>query len=370
MPANVSRSPAQSSARGARAEQDAAADGRNRTSKEGEIMYSSRTWVFGSLSALVLAACSATSPPPVLQSLPQGRQITASVRADVRFGLTAAHIAASRAARGPGYERAAKTKPTLFVSDIDSDMIRLFPANQKNPTQDGSITSGIDLPVNDAVDKQGTLYVANNGNSSVTEYPLGQTSPSVTLSGGMLVFPNGIAVGKTGTVYVTSGAYAGQCYVLVYTKGKSSPKAQINGFDLPVGLALDKNGNLYVGDAIANKVWKVTKGSTTPTDLGLNGLSDPTGVAIDRNNDLWVANDQNNTALGFHLGQTSAFATITSGLQGPYSIAFGASGRLFIGNSLHYPGSVAGFKKGATSPYESISVANPAGVAVHPRPNP
>ncbi len=190
----------------------------------------------------------------------------------------------------------------------------------------------------------------------------------MTLSGGQLVYPNGIAVDNEGTVYVTSGATAGSCYVLVYPKGASSPSEQINGFDLPVGLAIDKSGNLYVGDDLQNAVWEVPKGSTTPSKLSLNGLDDPVGVAIDSSNNLWVANNVNSTVLGFHLGDSSAFATITSGLSGPYSIAFEKTGTLFVGNSLHYPGDVAGYKSGSTTPFESISVANPAGLAVYPKP--
>jgi hypothetical protein len=331
-------------------------------------MRSRLSLLVSSLVVPVLAACAYTSSTSPAQLTPHSRQMAPSVRADVRFGLTPKEIQSAKAARGTGYLRGAGTQATLFVSDIDTDAIRLFPANEKNPTQSGSITDGINLPVNAAVDSHGTVYVANNGNSTVTEYPLGQTSPSVTLSGVQLIYPNGIAINKKGTVYVTSGATVGQCYVLVYPKGSSSPSVQINGFDLPVGLAIDKDGNLYVGDALQNVVWEVPKGSTTPSSLNLSGLSDPTGVAIDPANNLWVSNDQNNTVLGFHLGDTSPFSTITAGLTGPYTLAFERSGKLFVGNSLHYPGNVAGFKKGATTPFESIGIPNPTGLAVYPRP--
>ncbi|MGA7356079.1 MAG: SMP-30/gluconolactonase/LRE family protein [Candidatus Cybelea sp.] len=320
----------------------------------------------GALVVPFVAACASQSATTPAQA--PASAAAQSVRADVRFGLTPKQIESADARRGNGYLHAAKHKATLFVSDLDADAIRLFPANKKNPKQNGSITTGINLPINVAVDPHGMLYVANNGNSTVTEYPFGKTSPSVTLSGTQLVFPNGIAVDNKGTVYVTSGATAGSCYVLVYPKGASTPSEEINGFDLPVGLAIDKGGNLYVGDALQNVVWKVPKGSTTPSKLSLSGLDDPVGVAIDPKNNLWVANNQNNSVLGFHLGDTSSFVTITSGLLGPYSIAFEKTGTLFVGNSLHYPGNVAGYKSGSTTPFESISVGNPAGLAVYPKP--
>jgi len=320
----------------------------------------------GALVVPFVAACASQSATTPVQA-PEGAPVQ-SVRADVRFGLTPKQIESADARRGNGYLHRTKRKATLFVSDIDSDAIRLFPANKTNPKQIGSITTGIDLPVNAAVDLHGMLYVANNGNSTVTEYPFGATSPSVTLSGGQLVYPNGIAVDNKGTVYVTSGATAGSCYVLVYPKGASTPSEQIDGFDLPVGLAIDKSGNLYVGDALQNAVWEVPNGSTTPSKLSLDGLDDPVGVAVDPSNNLWVANNANSTVLGFHLGDSSAFVTITSGLSGPYSIAFEKSGTLFVGSSLHYPGDVTAYKSGSTTPFESISVGNPAGLAVYPKP--
>lgn len=320
----------------------------------------------GALVAPFFTACASQSGTTPIQA--PGTAPVQSVRADVRFGLTPKQIALADARRGDGFMHKSKHKATLFVSDIDDNAIRLFAANKTNPTQKGAITNGINLPVNDAVDLHGKLYVANNGNSTVTEYPFGKTSPSVTLSGGALIYPNGIAVDNTGTVYVTSGATAGSCYVLVYPKGASAPTEQINGFDLPVGLAVDSSGNLYVGDALQNVVWEVPKGSTAPTKLSLSGLDDPTGLAIDPNDNLYVANDRNNTVLGFHLGDSSPFVTITDDLVGPYSLAFEKNGTLFVGNSFHYPGDVTGYKKGSMTEFESITVGNPAGLAVYPKP--
>jgi sugar lactone lactonase YvrE len=317
----------------------------------------------------LLAACSsASSPTPAVQSAAAVRGgMVASVHAAVRFGLSRSTLDAAMLHRGRGDASSAKTQATLFVSDLDSQTIELFPANAKKPKQSGSITDGLSEPVNDAVDSTGTLYVANNGNSTVTEYPLGSTSPSVTLST-ELVNPNGIAVDGAGTVYVTSGAYVGQCYVLVFPKGATSPSEQINGLDLPIGLAVDKKGDLFVGDAVANAVWEVPKGSTTPKNLNLTELSDPTGVSVDPDGHLWVSNYSSDEALEFKVGNTKPVKIVNSSLSSPYSIAFGKTGSMYIGNSGQYPGDVSAFKKNKTSPYASISSGNPAGLAVYPPP--
>ncbi len=323
----------------------------------------------------VLSACGGGSLSPAT-STPQNTtqaahsthstSLVASPRADVRFGLSPQAIAHGRATRGRGYwARPDKKTSTLFVSDLNGAQIRIYNAKTKNPAQSGAITNGIDLPINVAVDTNGTVYVANNGNSTVTEYPLGSTSPSVTLSGSGLEFPNGIAVDAQGTVYVTSGATVGTCYVLVYPKGASVPSAQIGSFGLPIGLAVDANDALYVADAVNDKVWEVPHGSTTPQDLGLTGLSDDTGVAVAATGDLLVSNYQGNSVLAFHPSTTTAFETIGEGMDNPYALGVSNKDELFVGQYTN--GAVSAYKKLKTKEFESISGSvSPTGIAVYP----
>jgi sugar lactone lactonase YvrE len=321
-----------------------------------------------------LAACSGTgqlTAPTQPQSEPQSAARTSvdSVHADVRFGLDRTALARATAKRGPG-SFPPRRQATLFVSDLDNNTVWLFPSKTVNPMPSGSITQGLDLPVNAAVDKNGTVYVANNGNSTVTEYPWGQTTPSVTLSTD-IVNPNGVAVDSAGTVYVTSGASVGSCYVLEFPKGATTPSVTVNGFGLPIGLAFDKAGNLYVADAEFgnNHIWEVPKGTTTMNDLNLTGLEQSVGIAFNAANNLYVTNNESSIVNAYHLGQTTPFATITDDISGPYSIAFTKKGTLFVGNAGHNPGTVAGFHKGKTTAFENFSngIGNPAGLAAFPR---
>ena len=344
------------------------------------------------MTLVVVATISACAGPsatgvPAQQSL-QGPRLAESVRAEVRFGLLDSVLRRNRVSRGPGfYAPHAKKAVTLYLSDVQADAIELFPAYDGNdPGQIGTITQGIDTPVNIAIDNSGTLYVANNGNNTVTEYPLGATSPSITLSN-QLVYPNGVTVDSEGTVYVTSGLYLGSCYVLEFPKGSSSPTVKID-FSLPIGLAIDKKDNLYVGDAGANLVYEVPKGTTTPENLSLNDLGDPTGLAFDSKDNLWVSNDEPLykgsyivfAVHGFKLGQTTPFATIQNNcsdsgcgqgyLDGPYAIGIDARNTLYAGNSYSFPGDVTSYKKPFHKQhlFETFSqgVQVPAGVALYP----
>lgn len=321
-------------------------------------------------SSAILASCAGGSgyaPPATSNAAGSVEPSSQSVRADVRFGLSRAVLASAKASRGPGYwAHPDKKQATLFVSDLNGDQVRIYPANVKDPTQSGSITTGVDLPINVAADSKGAVYVANNGNSSVTIYPFGQTSPSLTLTD-QVVNPNGIAVDSKGTVYVTSGATVGQCYVLEFPKGSTTPSAQVNGLGLPIGLAVDKDDNLYIADAAFgnNKVWEVPAGTTTAQNLNLTGLADDTGAAVSPSNDLYISNYNTNQVLGYHPGETSPFVTITSGLDAPYALGFSKKGALFVGN---YHASVSAFKAGKTTPYETFSngMVTPTGIALYP----
>jgi serine/threonine-protein kinase len=329
---------------------------------------------FCAIAALpMLAACGGTSlaprsSSPLASSAAAARSSAQlqSPRAEIRFGLSPAAIRKAMATRGAGYwTHPDKKTSTLFVADLNGAQVRIYNAKQKNPPQSGSITTGIDLPINIAADTNGTLYVANNGNSTVTEYPFGATSPSVTLSGNGLLNPNGVTVDKNGTVYVTSGETIGQCYVLVYPKGATAPSAQINGFGLPIGLSVDASDSLYVADATADTVWLVPSGSTTPQNLHLAGLDDDTGVAVAATGDVYVSNYQATDVLGFHPGSTTSFASVTAGMDNPYALGFSAKDELFVGN--YTGGAVTAYKKAKNKLLESIpGSTSPTGIAVYP----
>lgn len=184
----------------------------------------------------------------------------------------------------------------VFVSDLVNNTVWICPANFYDirngftfPT--GQLT-GVSKPVQIAVDRDGTIYVANAqtdamGDGSVTIYPRGSTTPSRTLSTGLNT-SLGVAVDSAETIYV-SNKLAGS--IEVFPKGKSAPSATITAnLTGPDALAVDTAGNLFIADSSANDVLTLARGSKTPKSLGLSGLDRPTGLAIDSHGNLYVAN--------------------------------------------------------------------------------
>jgi sugar lactone lactonase YvrE len=185
------------------------------------------------------------------------------------------------------------------------------------------------------VDSGGNVYVADSGNNTLRKVtPDGVvttlagkagTSGSVNGTGSAARFnsPEGLAVDRLGNIYVADlvnftirkVAPEGTNWVVTTVAGRPGQLGSADGtggaarFNWPQGLAIDRAGNLYVGDtdnytvrkiAPVGTNWLVTTlvgraGSRGIVD-GTNGaarLSDPKGLAVDGAGNIYVADEEN-----------------------------------------------------------------------------
>jgi sugar lactone lactonase YvrE len=180
-----------------------------------------------------------------------------------------------------------------------------------------------------AFDKDGNLWVANLSNNTVVKFTsaqLAQSSsplPVVTISSnsnvpgnGSLNQPNCLAFDRDGNLWVTNRT--GAQPIVKYTPaqqavgGVVTPAVMIganNGsLNFPMGIAFDKDGNLWVANNLSNTVVmylpvRVAASGSPAPDLTLtangNSLKGPTGIAFDASGNLWVANLGNSTLVQF-----------------------------------------------------------------------
>ena len=127
--------------------------------------------------------------------------------------------------------------------------------------------------------------------------------------------PSGIVIDTEGNLFVSD--YSNHCIRKITPRGVVSTYAGTGqpgasngyrlkaGFNHPYGLAIDSEGNLYVGDVANHRIRKISPDGMVTTLAGKRkGFSDrqgelamfnhPYGVAVDQNKNVYVADSYNN----------------------------------------------------------------------------
>lgn len=152
----------------------------------------------------------------------------------------------------------AKPRPRLYIGDDyngsgeHNNAVDIFPLTKLGHQQRrGSISNGVDGPWGLSVDDNDTLYVANGrpiySNRTVTVYPYGAKSPSMTYSAG-LHQPLYAVSDSAGHVFVADRkpGFTSTGYVVEYNAGKNAPIKTVQLGIEADGMALDSKSNLYV----------------------------------------------------------------------------------------------------------------------------
>jgi hypothetical protein len=313
----------------------------------------------GALAAaalMTIAGCSSATSPSVSPVNPAGQSGygSAFVHRGVPLLPPVLHRAVGRSPQA--------TYPTSGSLVFEGDQVNLAvgiyqtKALAKNPAPIASIAVSAGCPYGLARDGKGTIYVADNcGGNDVEEYPIGSTTMSLKITTG-ISNPLGLAIAKNGTLYVSNYPAS----ITEYKLGATTPFKTITGGGLadPFGLALDAKGNLYIADFGANAVFELPKGGSTVTNLGLSGAGEPIGLAVDlAHNLLWETGGAGNTINVYQIGgSTTPIQTIT-GQGDPYAISLQNIGKpkgevVASDVSTH---KVYAYKPGKYTPYATLS---------------
>jgi DNA-binding beta-propeller fold protein YncE len=201
----------------------------------------------------------------------------------------------------------------VYVANTGGSDVPVFAKGSTTMIKD--LSDAGQFPVDVAIDKNGTAYVANIfdtsfGNGSVSVYPPNATSPSRTITDQDFIQVISVAVDEHHLLVVCyNGTFGGQCDE--FPNGHGHGVSKITGMFFAGGVAFDNNENLVVSDQ--QTAFDVFNGTTfalcgsTP-----QGKSDEVMVAINRDNSSVVgANFTNGTLDQF------AYDSCTGGVGAP-----------------------------------------------------
>ena len=227
----------------------------------------------------------------------------------------------------------------LYIADLANLRIRkvnletgsrMTLVGQRSETESPNINASLGGPFNVVFDKIGNLYISINGDSKVSKVDF--------------------STGKISNVAGTGVAgFSGD--------GILAKESQLSN---PTGLALDGKGNLFISDSGNERIRKVDLSTgiiSTVAGTGVTGysgdgfeatktqLSNPLGLAVDKQGDLYVVDRGNNRVRKINMS-TGLLTTIAgtgeegySGdgdlarnakLSNPTGLAFNSQGELFI----------------------------------------
>jgi sugar lactone lactonase YvrE len=280
-----------------------------------------------------------------------------------QLGASTGAAAATALATGGGPEGAAfDASGNLWIANSSNNTVVEYNVSQLgasgNPTPAVTLSATGAGSLNDpfalAFDATGNLWVANFVGPTVVEFTASQLgasaspTPAVTLSAtaGSLSNPEGLAVDASGTLWVAnefnSTVVAFSPSQLGAT-GSPTPAVTLSAtgagsLSAPEGLAFDASGRLWVANLGNSTVVAFTasqfgaNGSPTPAvTLSASGssLNSPQGLAFDGSGNLWVTNGGGSTVVQFAASQLvvsgAPIPNVTlsgSSLAGPFGLAF------------------------------------------------
>jgi hypothetical protein len=229
--------------------------------------------------AAILAGCGASQPPGAMPARSPGNE----------SGLTPLSASRLVALTIPGYavrpvHRATKTwmstgaksaKRLLYISDVETSSVFVY--DYSSGTEVGDLTTDIDEPYGQCVDKKGDVYISSFGRSETVEFAHGGSTPiaEFSSSGG---YPVGCAVDRQGDLAVANlYSTSGLATLFIWSHGEGTPTKYQDSDCLnmyPPGY--DDNGNVIV-ECVYNPnsynisvVCALLKGATSLTTLSFN----------------------------------------------------------------------------------------------------
>jgi streptogramin lyase len=243
-------------------------------------------------------------------------------------------VSGSRSGAAVLKDPSGNTLATAYVSGTGVAPQISFPSGPLVP-----IGTRLVSPSGVAVDALGNVFFAENGTGNlyketVSLLAFAKYSYSGKVIAGGLNHPTAVALDGAGNVYVVTSSIV---YKEELSHGGYVQSQIVTDLTNLVGIAVDRSGNLYLTSSVSGDVHKETlqtNGSYTETAVGF-GIVSPTGVAVDGGGDIFVLNAKNDNLYKETLQANGSYLQTTVALvvSEPESLAVDGNGSVYVADA-------------------------------------
>jgi len=216
-----------------------------------------------------------------------------------------------------------------------------------------------------------TVYISGNGTGQTSA---SSTPSTISLGGGSFTDPVGVVIDGNGTIYVGDEGLSNISTLTASCLTSSCVTTYNTGTNRPFGMALDGAGNLYVAYPLSGYIYEITPAclasGVTTCYIKITDTNDPQAMVVDGSGNVYIAENLTGQVVEFPRGCTSTSCETTkiTGFSNLSGIAIDASGNLYVvsggGNSLSMIPSGCTSSTCVTTLGGSSSFHTPYGVAV------
>jgi len=278
------------------------------------------------------SAARAALTAPTQQPADERRRFEPAIYRSADSPTAAAAADSPRVATSAGLGRRSARKPlivaaaAILIIAATITTVMLTTRNNPTPTAASLPFTGLYRPEGVAVDRDGTVYVTDIFHDRVLTLTNAATETVLPFTG--LDEPTSIAVDSAGTRYVTDRL--NNRVVALAAEDSTQTVLPFTGLNGPTSIAVDSAGTRYVTDTSNNRVLALAAEDSTQTVLPFTGLKSPEGVAVDNAGTRYVTDTSNNRVLALAAGDTTQTVLPFTGLNRPTSIAVDSAGTRYV----------------------------------------
>jgi|ERR1035437_1036828 sugar lactone lactonase YvrE len=223
-----------------------------------------------------------------------------------------------------------------------------------------AINAELNAPASVAIDRAGNVYIADGGNNRVRKIDIftgiiatiagtgtaGYNGDGIAATSAELNFPHSIALDDSSNIYIADALNERIRKITISTgmistiagtgtsgyngDGIAATTAKLN---YPCAVALDGSGNIYIAEKINRRIRKVTIGTGVISTIADSTTVIPEGVAIDASGNVYISDSWHERIFKIIIstGDTSTIAQ-TPNVSGPRELIVDASGNVYYAN--------------------------------------